>query len=71
MGRLRFENLPRDERGLAVLEYALILVGVIVPVAVVLWAAFRYFISVEFLEALIDSFLFRGWHHLPGAFTYF
>jgi len=68
---MKLRDLLGDEQGLAVLEYVLLLVGVIMPVAVIVLAAFRYFISVEFLEALVDDFLFRTWKHLIGAFTYF
>ena len=70
-------DLGCDESGLAVLEYALVLAFVIVPVAVIMWAAFRYFVSLEFLEALVDDFVFRfapgEWipRHPIGAFTYF
>jgi hypothetical protein len=71
MGRIRLNDLLQDECGLAVLEYVLILVGVIMPVAVLVLAAFRYFISVEFIDGLIGDFLFRTWEHLIGAFTYF
>lgn len=71
MSRLSWRVWLAQEDGLAVLEYALLLVAVILPVAVIMLAAYNQLISQDFVGQLIDRFLFRLPHHLVGAFTYF